>query len=122
MPAAELLVLLEPDPPPGLRDRLRSQFRVTQEGSPRLLVVERPSDPAVLRDLPGVRAVVDDAVAADALTGLDDGESLFVQAWLRRDSMRTKRRPGEGLDWDAPGRLPPDPPRDRSGSSSNQGG
>lgn len=121
MPSAELLVLLDPDPPAGLRERLRTQFRVTQEGSPRLLVLERPADLAVLRDLPGIRGVFDETVPESALADLDDGESLFVQAWSGRESMQTKRRPGEGLDWDAPGRLPPDAPRDRNRSLNDEG-
>lgn len=118
MRAAELLVLLDPNPPPALQERIRAQCRVTQEGSPRLLVVERPADPSELRSIPGVRAVFDDTVPASAVADLDEGESLFVRAWSERESMNTKRRPGEGLDWDAAGRLPPDPPRDRSGSSN----
>ena len=47
----------------------------------------------------------------DVLAGLDAGERLFVDGWLARQSFGDKVRPGDGEDWDAPGRLPPDLPR-----------
>lgn len=122
MPTGELLVVLEADPPPGLRDRLRSRFRVTQEGSARLLVVAGVADAAAVRALPGVRAVFDETVSADAVPDLDPGESLFLEAWTRQPSMRTKTRPGEGLSWDAPGRRPPDPPPNPTDTSEDIGG
>jgi hypothetical protein len=45
----------------------------------------------------------------DVLEDLDADEHLFVEGWLVRQAGKPAR-PGEGLDWDTPGRLPPDPP------------
>lgn len=44
------------------------------------------------------------------LEGLNSAEEMFVAA-ARLDLGDRKIREGEGLDWDEPGRLPPDPPR-----------
>ena len=43
------------------------------------------------------------------LDELEPTEQMFIDGWLLRRAGKSDR-PGEGLDWDAPGRLPPDPP------------
>ena len=49
-------------------------------------------------------------VKARNLPQLNDAESLFAQAWLSRQG-QVKQRRGDGLDWDTPPMLPPDPKR-----------
>jgi hypothetical protein len=88
---------------------------VTQQVSPSVFVIQRPADPEVLRTHPGVHALGAEAVPDTLVQTLTAEESLFVQAWTQRAAMGTKRRPGEGLPWDTPGRTPPDPPPRASG-------
>ena len=93
--------------------------RVTQKVSPRVMLVEATSgEPtgdlkAELEALPGVDAILTpgDSPGEEWIASLTRAEALFVQAFLRRS--RPKERPGEGLDWDAEGFLPPDPPSNR---------
>ena len=48
-------------------------------------------------------------VEAGALPpSLTEGERLFAEGWLERQSRGPKERKGEGLPWDAPGFQPPD--------------
>lgn len=84
---------------------LRRVTPVTQVLPPRLALVT--GDGPV--DVPGATAYVDD-VPESLVDELSPAERAFVSAWRSR---RTgKRRPDEGLPWDAPGHLPPDlPPR-----------
>lgn len=105
---SEILVIADPDTLAG--PVVLASGTVLHTVSDRIVTVRLYPD-ASLDDVhsePAVRwAGTDppDTVLAD----LDPAERLFVDAWLRR---RTEKpaRPGEGLDWDTPGRLPPDPP------------
>ncbi len=45
----------------------------------------------------------------DVVGELDDAERLFVDGWALRRQGKPER-PGEGLDWNAAGRRPPDGP------------
>lgn len=110
----EVLVILDPGSSRAAHERIHSQHRVTQRVSARVFVIQRPADLAALRATSGVRGVAEGRVPAELLRGLDETETLFVQAWSERESMRSKTRPGEGLPWDAPNRIPPDPPPDAS--------
>lgn len=74
---------------------------VTVTLAPEVNLDEVRSDPAVR----WAGRTPPDTVVAE----LDPGERLFVAGWLRRGDEKPPR-PGEGLDWDTPGRLPPDPP------------
>ena len=65
---------------------------------------------ANLRSMAGIASVLTGAEPAQSLPQLDDAESLFVQAWLS-SRRQGKQRRGEGLDWDTPPMLPPDPTR-----------
>lgn len=107
----EFLVILDPQGAAEAQDRLRSGHRVTQVGSPRVVVVavspeETPPSPST----PGVVAVSSGAPPPDVLEELDDQETLFVRAWTSRMTGPQKQRRGEGLPWDAPGFEPPDSP------------
>jgi hypothetical protein len=81
--------------------RLRTYAAVTQVLPPRLeLAVPRGPRP----DLPGIRWYEEEP-AADVVERLTPDERLFVSA---RQARRTpKTRTGDGLPWDASGRLPP---------------
>jgi hypothetical protein len=64
---------------------------------------------AQLRATPGIAAVLTGGESVQSLPQLSDIEMLFAQAWLSRVG-QTKQRTGDGLKWDTPPMLPPDPP------------
>ena len=86
-----------------------------QKVSPRVVIVEPAGDATKeeLQTMTGVKAVLEpgERLGADLRGTLTDTEALFVDAFAQR--ARHKERPGEGLDWDAEGFLPPDPPLKR---------
>lgn len=92
--------------------QLSSGYSVRQVASPRVVVVDGSVGVlAGLRSIPGVTVVTRGDAPSGLTEGLDEGEALFVAAWLSRsEEGPPKQRPGEGLPWDAPGFLPPDPP------------
>ena len=102
---SEILVVLRQgaSPPPDLL----ALGRVSHSVSDRVFALEVDS-PAALARLPAAPAVrwagtrPPDAVR-DELTA---AERLFVDGWLLRRAGKPER-PGDGLDWDTPGRLPP---------------
>ncbi len=105
----EVLVIVEPGRVDEVLGGITQGVTVTQRLPPRLAVVTGDDDDlTALQHLPGVVAVVESSVSASARDELNPTERLFVEAWLRRQ--QPKVRPGEGLPWDAPGFLPPDPP------------
>lgn len=117
MSVDEFLVVLDPASATAAAEAplpaLRAAARVTQVMSDRVVLVqaEGPELVATLRAVPGVALVLTEPEAepsVDDAVGLDEKERLFVAAWRAR--ARPKQRPGEGLDWDAPGFLPPDRP------------
>jgi hypothetical protein len=63
-----------------------------------------------LRATPGIAQVVTGGEPVDALPEMTDTERLFVSAWLSSRGEKKSRR-GDGLDWDTPGMVPPDPKR-----------
>ena len=63
-----------------------------------------------LRATPGIARVVTGGEPVDTLPAMTDTERLFARAWLSSRG-EVKSRRGEGLDWDAPGMVPPDPKR-----------
>lgn len=85
------------------------EYRVTQQASPRVMLVEGGDDSAkqALQTLDGVDAVLEpgEAPSTDLRRELTDAELVFVDAYTQRS--RPKKRKGEGLDWDAEGFLPP---------------
>jgi hypothetical protein len=87
------------------------QMRVVSSLPPRLVVVEATEDS--VRDLrrdQAVSLVIEMQVEAERLSDLRPEEQLFVRSWIERMTSPPKQRPGEGLNWDAPGFEPPDPP------------
>ena len=107
----EVLVILDPLSAAKTQERLRISHRITQVGSPRVVVVavspeETPPSPST----PGVVAVSSGALPPGVMEELDEQEALFVRAWASRMTGPQKQRRGEGLPWDAPGFEPPDSP------------
>lgn len=63
-----------------------------------------------LRATTGIARVVTGGEPVDTLPAMTDAERLFAGAWLSsRGAVKSRR--GDGLDWDAPGMVPPDPKR-----------
>ena len=104
----ELLVILEASLADEALAQLRAVANVTQVLTPRLALVQAdPETTARAARIRGVLDVYDDAVS-ELPADLTPSERVFVSAWEARRQPKT--RPGEGLSWDAPGFLPPDPP------------
>jgi hypothetical protein len=107
----EFLVILDPLTAVEAQEQLRSNHRVTQVGSPRVVVVsvsrdETPPSPST----PGIVAVSRGEPPTGVIEELDEQEAMFVTAWASRMTGPQKQRRGEGLPWDAPGFEPPDRP------------
>jgi hypothetical protein len=109
-------MVLDEDAVGATLDRLRGTFRVTHVASPRLVVVERTpaADAAAAQGVDGVVAVSDGELPQTLLDRLGPEDQLFAGAWASRMTDTAKERDGEGLPWDAPGFLPPDPPPEDS--------
>ena len=108
----EVLIILAPSITNANREAVLRVAPVTQSISNRVFLANvNDAGLANLRSMAGIARVVSSAESAQSLPPLDDAESLFVQAWLSKLG-HVKLRPGEGLDWDTPPRLPPDPPQD----------
>jgi len=107
-PAREFLVILESHQADNALSRLRAVADVTQVLAPRLALIraDRNILTAAAR-IEGVLEIREDSLP-EHLPDFTPAERLFISAWETR---RPKARPGEGLSWDAPGFLPPDPPR-----------
>ncbi len=90
--------------------------RILHSYPPWLAVVAIAADRLeALRDCAGVRRVYPGQADQAALEALPDEMKWAVQAWNLHVSRSGKAgtppaRPAEGLAWDAPGHLPPDPP------------
>lgn len=107
----ELLVVLERERASTTLDELRARERVVHVASPRIVVIATDAEADdVARGLTGVEGVFRETIPPDVMDSLDEGETLFTNAWLSRQQEVSKPRLGEGLDWDAPGFEPPDPP------------
>lgn len=88
------------------------RIRIIHRLPPRLLVLSCPPGVPAPTGVPGCQCYAG-AVPAPALRGLGGNQRLFAEAWS--EARKPKRRVGDGLSWDAPGRNPPDPPRDPGG-------
>jgi hypothetical protein len=103
-------------PPLTAIEALSEIVPVAQAFPPRLALVDLSITAAVvveILDQPYTVGVYDAAPPRDVLATLDEGEQLFVAAWLARVELARHggvARPGEGLPWDAPGYKPPDAP------------
>ena len=107
----EVLVILQSSITQADREAVIRAAPATQSISNRVFLAAA-SDAALagLRSMAGIARVLSGAEPAQSLPQLDDAESLFVQAWLSSRG-QIKQRRGEGLDWDTPPMLPPDPKR-----------
>lgn len=106
----EVLIVLDPSITKADREAAFRVAPVTQSISNRVfLAAVNDAALAHLRSMAGIARVVTGAEPTQGLPQLDYEESLFVQAWLSRHG-QVKQRRGEGLDWDTPPMLPPDPP------------
>lgn len=109
----EGLVILRAAPAVAAVDLLAAYADVTQCISARVAVVSGSRDAlARIEALPAVEKLLDGPASPDVLPPLSEVEALFAAAWLSRQGAPRKVRPGDGLDWDAAGRSPPDPPRE----------
>jgi hypothetical protein len=109
----EWLVILETRLAGEALAQLRTVSRVTQVLSPRLAIIQADKETkARIVEVEGVFGVYGDTVP-EFPWELSQSEQVFVSAWEERQQPKT--RPGEGLSWDSPGFLPPDPPSQRSG-------
>ena len=102
----EQLVILDADRVDAALAEIQAVASVTQMLRPRLVLVRADPDvqEGILR-IPGVIGLFE-AASADVPSELSPVERVFVDAWATRSAPKT--RPGEGLDWDAPGFEPPD--------------
>lgn len=107
----ELLVIVTTDRTEEMFRQISARYKVQQVASPRVMIVEGDeSELAELKQIPGVTDVSTGTVPPEIANKLDEGEALFVAAWISRNTgEQKKQRPGEGLSWDAPGFEPPDP-------------
>lgn len=108
---SEVLLILQPSITKANREAVLRAAPATQSISNRVFLAAA-SDAALanLRSMAGIARVLTGAEPTQSLPQLDDAESLFVQAWLSTRG-QVKQRRGEGLDWDTPPMLPPDPKR-----------
>jgi hypothetical protein len=94
-------------------ERLSERYRVVASFPPKLVVVN--VDPRTENDLwqdADIRVVIKEVVPEGLLSELSQEEQVFIQAWVRKRTEPQKQREGDGLAWDAPGLLPPDPPNE----------
>ena len=107
---SEVLVIL--DPTGAAHDEVVRRGSVAHQVSQRVFVLD--SDEPGLSDLTGVESVFTGAESEFHLPDdLSPAESVFAKGWMERKAKRVSRA-GDGMDWDAPGFQPPDPPT-RSG-------
>ena len=106
----ELLVVLSAGPPAVLREtaqRLGALHPIVSTLGARLLVLRAgEAARAGIAAHPGVQAVAANAQDVAGLAGLDENAQLFASAWAAQ-GLKSGPRPGDGLDWGAPGFEPP---------------
>jgi hypothetical protein len=104
--APEQLIIITGQIPEETLNSLRESYRVTQSVSNRVFLVRGQASlggPAP----EGLHTFTKADIPDEILSSLDQRESMFVAAWRHRLQAPAKKRPGEGLDWDAPGFKPP---------------
>jgi hypothetical protein len=107
----EVLIILEDSIATAEREAIIRNASPTQSISDRVYLAV-PSEIAIdaLRSTAGVATVLTGSEPVQCLPSLDEAESLFVQAWVSARG-QVKQRRGEGVNWDTPPMLPPDPKR-----------
>jgi hypothetical protein len=108
----ELLVIVSNDVAGSGGTVFPDRFPIVHAASSRVFVIKLPADASSgdVATLPGVTAVTRGGSTPEILEGLEEMEALFVRAWSKRKEESATQRRGEGLDWDADGFEPPDPP------------
>jgi hypothetical protein len=110
--SGEALVILKSPTASKITDSIATRAKVTQIASPRVFVVS--SDHSSLNAIAQLAGVANVLTEPDAplpdISWLDQNERLFIKGWLMARQPKTRGK-GEGLSWDAPGFLPPDPPK-----------
>ena len=100
----EIIVYLDDEHAETAIESLRSQFSVSQVASRQVVMVRVPAEQVgQVAAVEGVQGVFDHEFPQNLMENLNLSESLFVRAWSLRQSDGTKKRLGEGLDWDAEG-------------------
>ena len=110
--AREVLIAIDDDAMAKVLAALMSVARVIQVHPPHPILVAPGADLVPLRSLAGVRWVSTDKIPAAAFRA-HAGRTPVVGGWEQR-GQGERGRPGQGLSWDAPGFLPPDPPPARN--------
>ncbi|HEX2828920.1 MAG TPA: hypothetical protein VHP37_21400 [Burkholderiales bacterium] len=105
----EVLVILATSATDAQRAAVISAAPAAQTISQRVFT-SAGGNAAQLRSMAGIAAVLTGGEPVESLPTLSDTEALFAHAWLSRAG-QTKQRPGDGLSWDTPPMVPPDPPR-----------
>jgi len=105
-PAPEQLIIVTGQVPDEMLHSLHDHYKVTQSISKRVFLVRGQPDPGWSAP-EGVHAFSTADIPDDILSSLDQQEAMFVAAWRLRLQAPAKQRPGEGLNWDAPGFKPP---------------
>jgi hypothetical protein len=109
----EALVITNRSGSDALWSRISELVEVKQRLPPRLAIVQGETGAfESLRKEQGVVAVSEETVPDTALQQLNPTERVFAEAWVLGRQPKFNR-PGDGLQWDADGFLPPDPPRPR---------
>ena len=104
----ELLVVLRSSL--AAEQQLSEDVQVVHTASPKVMLVRLPAGANAAAALGDV-VYVGVEPPPEVLSALDDGERLFVDAWLARRSAEPKARPADGLAWNAEGMSPPDLPQ-----------
>jgi hypothetical protein len=105
----EALVLLKSKA--GAADQVGHSFALAASLPPRLLVVRlTPERVEELRAHESVAAVALDVTALAQLKLISEAERLFAAGWAARGA-KSAPRTGQGLHWDADGKLPPGRPK-----------
>lgn len=107
----EALIILQPSLPAASRAAIARVASVKQTISDRVFVADISGTTLdALRATPGIDRVATPGDAIESLPAMSDAERLFAAGWLSSHG-KDKTRPGDGLDWDHPPMVPPDPKR-----------
>jgi hypothetical protein len=89
--------------------------RVLLSYPPHAIVASLPDEKInELRGKPGIRAVDTEEISGDRVNAAPQTMRVAMAAWNEHlaGQRAPREQPSLGLSWDAPGRLPPDPPPD----------
>ena len=105
----EAIVVLREHDVTETRSKIERETEILQSISPRVFVVKLAAGVLDrLSNMENVAAATASALPPAAMRGLSEPERQWAAAWNLRGTK--KSRPGEGLNWDAPGFSPPDRP------------